>query len=111
VNALPESAKIGCAAMISPDPLSVGARLARLHFPGIDDAISRLLRRDGNFRDMCVELAELEAAIVNASAAGEAQPDIVADWIAVRHRLIAEMAEALSLANVVPIKAMGRQWK
>ena len=49
--------------MIIEDRLSIGARLARTKFPGLDSKVDVLLRRDSRFRNMCEELTELDCAV------------------------------------------------
>ena len=82
----------------------IGVRSAHLQFPDVGKAIDDLFRRDGNFRDMCEELADLESAISSIDDLPWAcRTDLLADWLAARERLTREMAEALARANVIPI--------
>jgi hypothetical protein len=86
--------------MTIQDRLTIGACLARRLFPDFGDKIDIMLNWDGNFRDMCEELADLTCAILE----GSPYDNVLADWIAARDRLTEEMADALSRANVIPIE-------
>jgi hypothetical protein len=79
-------------AMTVEEPFIVGARLARLHFPDATRQIEHLLLQDGNFRDMCEELADLDRAIMG----GTRRDEVLAEWIAARDRLVQEMADTLA---------------
>ena len=84
----------------------MGSHFAHLRFPDIGNTVDDLFCRDGNFRDMCEELAELESAIGSSHNLPWAhRADLLADWHAARERLLLEMANALAQANVIP---MGR---
>jgi hypothetical protein len=78
--------------------LTLGARLARLHCPEAAGKIETLVRRDGNFRDMCEELADLDRAIMG----GTGRDDVLAEWIAARDRLVQDMADALAQVEREP---------
>jgi hypothetical protein len=81
--------------MVIEDRLSIGARLARMRFPSLDSRVDVLLRRDGNFRNMCEELAELDCAVSTLNEVG-GRREVLADWEAARDRLTKEMGDALS---------------
>ena len=78
--------------------LTLGARLARLHCPEAAGKIEHLFRRDGNFRDMCEELADLDRAIMG----GTRRDGVLAEWIAARDRLVQDMAGALAQVEREP---------
>ena len=78
--------------MTVEERLTLGTRLARLHFPEAGDKIEHRLRRDDDFRDMCEDLADLDRAIMG----GTRRNDVLAEWIAARDRLVQEMADALA---------------
>ena len=74
------------------DRLTLGTRLARLHFPDAAGKIEHRLRRDDDFHDMCEELADLDRAIMG----GTRRDGVLAEWIAARDRLVQDMADALA---------------
>jgi hypothetical protein len=78
--------------MTVEDRLTLGARLARLHFPDAAGKIEHRLRRDDDFSDMCEELADLDRAIMG----GTRRDGVLAEWIAARDRLVQDMADALA---------------
>lgn len=79
-----------------------GAALRR--FPGERQTIEKLLAGNGDFCDMCEELAEAESALLSAEAL---PPDVrearIAEWTASIDRLVGEIARAMREANVVRI--------
>jgi hypothetical protein len=78
--------------MTVEDRFTLGARLARLHFPEAGGKIEHRLRRDDDFHDMCEELAHLDRAIMG----GTRRNGVLAEWIAARDGLVQEMADALA---------------
>lgn len=81
-----------------------GETAALRRFPAERRAIKELMLRDGEFSDMCEELAEAESALHAAKAL---PPDVreerTAEWIASIDRLAAEIARALQEANVIRV--------
>src|SRR5215208_936485 len=78
--------------MTVEDRLTLGARLARLHFPDAGGIIEHRFRGDDDFHDMCEELADLDRAIMG----GTRRDGVLAEWIAARDRLVQDMAGALA---------------
>jgi hypothetical protein len=81
-----------------------GEAAALRRFPTERHAIEELMLRDGDFCDMCEELAEAELAL----RAAELLPPTVreertAEWTASIDRLTAEIARALKEANVIRV--------
>jgi hypothetical protein len=86
-----------------------GVVAALRRFPADRKAIEELILRDGDFRDMCDELAEAEGAL----SAVEQLPTAVraertAEWVASIEHLAFEIARALREANVVRVGWAGR---
>jgi hypothetical protein len=86
-----------------------GRMAALRRFPADRKTIDELILRNGDFRDMCDELAEAEDAL----AAAEHLPPAVraertAEWAASIELLSLEMARALREANVVRVGWAGR---
>ena len=80
----------------------------RRHLTGQADLAGELARRSGDFRDMCRELRDAEAALVAVAAlpAGlraERQAECLG-WI---ERLKREIAGELAMAKVVPLPRPG----
>src|SRR5215208_2056962 len=81
--------------MTVEDRLTLGARLARLHFPDAGGIIEHRFRGDDDFHDMCEELADLDRAIMG----GTRRDGVLAEWISARDRLVQDMAGALGPAR------------
>jgi hypothetical protein len=81
-----------------------GELAALRRFPAERPAIKELIARDGDFRDMCEELAEAEFALEAAELLPLAvRAERMAEWAAAIDRLAAEMLRALGEANVIRI--------
>ncbi|MBL0373985.1 hypothetical protein JJB09_18335 [Rhizobium sp. KVB221] len=79
-----------------------GAALRR--FPAERRTIQQLLVGDGDFYDMCEELAEAESALLAAEALPlDVREARIAEWTASIDRLVGEIARALREANVIRI--------
>jgi hypothetical protein len=77
-----------------------GKRLALRRFPSKARTIEELTRRSENFRDMCEELAEAEAALLAAkNAPAEVRNERMAESTGWIERLNAEIAAALDSAT------------
>ena len=90
--------RVGGTAMVTEDRLSIGARLAKMRFPGLGGKVKDLLRQDGSFRAMCEEVAEVDCAIATLNEVG-GRREVLADWVAARDRLTTRMGDALSRAT------------
>lgn len=89
---------------MSDGQLRAGEIAVLRRFPACSRTIEELIARDGDFRDMCEELAEAEAALQAAEALPPAlRADRRAEWTDAITRLEAEIARALKKANVIPI--------
>ena len=81
-----------------------GKRLALRRFPSKAREIEELTRQSENFRDMCEELAEAEAALLAAKdAPAGVRNERIAESTGWIDRLSAEIAAALGRANVIPL--------
>lgn len=90
--------------MPSAKQQAAGRIVVLRRFPADQKAIEQLILRDGDFRDMCDELAEAEAAL----RAAEKLPltiraERMAEWSASIERLSFEIARALREANLVRV--------
>lgn len=83
---------------------NTGKEAALRRFPADRQTIDQLIVRDGDFCDMCEELADAEGALRAVEAL---PPDVrearAAEWTASIDRLVGEIARAMSEANVVRI--------
>jgi hypothetical protein len=81
-----------------------GKRSALRRFPSKAREIEELTRQSENFRDMCEELAEAEAALLAAKdAPAGVRNERIAESTGWIDRLSAEIAAALGRANVIPL--------
>jgi hypothetical protein len=77
-----------------------GKRSALRRFPSKAREIEELTAQSEDFRDMCEELAEAEAALLAAqNAPAGVRNERIAEWTGWIDRLSAEIAAALDSAN------------
>jgi hypothetical protein len=81
-----------------------GKRSALRRFPNRARIIEDLTRQSEDFRDMCEELAEAEAALLAAkNAPAGVRGERMAEWTGWIERLSAEISAAVDNANVIPL--------
>ncbi len=90
--------------MSAAERLLAGERAAKHRFPDETSIVDRLLTTDENFRDMCEELAEVEAALESIDRVSvEAREETRVELLELVDRLTLELRESLGSANVVSI--------